>query len=447
LTKKITYIEDRSAAIVRGVKTSAYISFKDAPPQKNPKLKDLIGVDSVIALWGDANDFPQQVIEDVRKDPELGALLKKDADLMTAGGLCWGIPEYLEDGTEYLKPLTGAENDVIKDFIEKSRINTRYLPEGGYDLVWFAMGFVEFVLTRDKSKIIQLAIQAAENCRLSKQDDSGKISTCYINANWPNAQPKDKLTITMPVLDPYYDPAGMLRELASKNKDLNYIYPISIASPGCTYYQRAAWDGIRQSGWLEVSQAIPKHKKALLEKQLNIKYHVEISDQYWSSKYQNWNSMTIDQREQKVDETMKTFSDILSGVENAGNSLVTAMKTNLEMGKEISLWKISPIDSSIKNGQFLEEGKDASLYKAAAVGLHPALIGTVPNNGLGGAGSNIRESYNLNNIRNRSAQDILLEPLTVVRDYNGWNKNVVFRIKNPFMTTLDKGKEQSQTDK
>ena len=75
------------------------------------------------------------------------------------------------------------------------------------------------------------------------------------------------------------------------------------------------------------------------------------------------------------------------------------------------------------------------------MGIHPALLGTMPNNGMGGAGSNIREAYLLYMLKIKAHQDIILEPLnTVVNYYNGWDE-VTFRFKNNAMTTLDKGKE------
>ena len=73
--------------------------------------------------------------------------------------------------------------------------------------------------------------------------------------------------------------------------------------------------------------------------------------------------------------------------------------------------------------------------------MHPALSGITPNSGMGGAGSNIREAYNLHIIMNQFNQDLILEPLYVVRDYNGWGDDIEFKFKNSLMTTLDAGKE------
>jgi hypothetical protein len=443
---KIEFNSDRTAAIVQTAKVSALVTFKNAPraTASVPTLNEN-RTSEKLAYWGEtSNDLPQKMISDIRKDVELGPWLNTKAVLTYAGGLTWGIPKMVQKGEEYIEvltPLTDPKQErEIKDFMRKSAI-PRYLYEASVDLRTFFNGFAEFVLQVDHKKIVQLCIQAAETCRWEKMNSSGVIEHCYINANFPDESDLSKAK-KVKVLDPYYDPAARLKELAEKDKERhNYIYPLSIPTPGSTYYQHPDWNGVREVGWLEVSQAIPKFKQSVLENQMAIKYHVEISDQFWPTRFPDWEEKTAAQKETCVQAELKKFSDIMSGVEGAGNSLITAMKQNFEQGKDFSMWKITPIENKLSKGEFMAEVKEASINKAMAVGLHPALLGTVPNSGLGGSGSNIREAFNLNAIVNKPVQDIILEPLYVIRDFNKWNPDVEFRIKNPFMTTLDKGVE------
>jgi hypothetical protein len=437
MSTKVMFAEDNSAALVVAAKFGAVVTFSKEQRGTTP-IKDEETFEDFIP-WGESNDFPQKVMEDVDKDTEIGPLLEKKAELLYAGGIVWGIPK-LENGEEILVPADDKTNTEISLFFDRSNIN-RYLIEAGMDLVFFYNAFPEFVLSRDRSKIVQLCVQEASYCRWGKQNKIGFIETCYVNANWPDAKISDKETVKLPVLDPYYAPADTLRETKSGH---HFIYPISFPTPGKSFYQLAIWNGLRESGWLEVSQAIPKLKKHILENQTRIIYHIEISDLYWPSKYKNWNEKTDAEKKKAQDTDIKMFTDIMSGVENSGNSLITGMKTSFDLNKEFSLWKVNVVDNKIKKGEFLEEGKEASLNKMSAIGLHPALVGSMPNNGMGGAGSNIREAYNLNAILSKTKQDILLEPLKVVRDYNGWDPRIQFRIKNAFMLTLDKGKETTE---
>lgn len=397
---------------------------------------------SKMVSWGDNNDFPQQVIADVRKDPELPTLLNKAAKLIYSGGLMWGKVVKGADGLETLMPLEPAKDLTVREWVRRSNLN-RYALEASVDLTWFRNVFPEVVLNVGRTEIIQICTQAAEECRWSIQSSNGLSETCFINANFPDETEDGPHTKKLPVLDPYFDPVENLR---ANTKGLNFIYPLSFPSPGSKHYQMADWNSIRESGWLAVSQAIPKFKKALLEKQLNIKYHIEISDKFWELKYPKWSTFNEEQRQGFKKTELDNFQNMLAGAEKNGNSLVTVFKSEFATGKEFSMWKITAIDDKIKTGQFLEEGKDASLYKSAAVGLHPALVGTMPNSGLGGAGSNIREAYNLNMVLVKPYQDLILEPINnLIKYYNNWDPEVEFRFRNSFMTTLDKGTETTKT--
>jgi hypothetical protein len=390
-----------------------------------------------ILFWGDNNTFPQDVIADVRKDPEIGTLLDKQANLLYSGGLMWGIPEIDANGQKVYTPLDKLVNDEIMLWLKRSNIN-RYMAEAAKDLYYFGNAFPEIILQGDRTKIIQICAQAAEECRFGVQNSAGLIDICYINAQWETAKQDDPLTKTVSVLDAYYDPAS---QLAAGNK-LNYIYPLNYANPGNKFYQMADWNSIRESGWLEVSQLIPQFKKALLKNQMTIKYHIKIMNTYWTAKFEGYDIMPLSEKKAIKEKEMTAIQDMLVGSAKAGKSFVSPKYWDPITGKEQDLITIESIDDKLQDGKYLEEGKDASLYKGAAVGLHPALVGSVPNSGMGGAGSNIREAYNLHVLSSRSRQDLILEPLNnVLIEYNGWPLNMEFAFRNQFMTTLDAGKE------
>lgn len=434
--KEIIANSDYSAYVVPLHSSSAIVTEKQQP-STTPIIKDYKS-GSDIAEWGDGNNFPQLVIEDVRRDPEIGTLLNNKAELLYSGGLAWGKIEVTEDGKEVMRPLKGAAYTEIKTWLERSNIE-RYLFEAATDFYWFNNVFPEIVLDLGRKKIVQLCVQAAERCRWARQSKNGFVETCYISANWPDDSISSGEVKQLPVIDPYYDAAANLMRFSKGN---NFIYPLSYPSPGSKYYELATWNSIRESGWLSVSQAVPKFKKSLLEKQLTIKYHIEVATKFWELKYPGFEALTKEGKEAIKQEELGKIQDLLSGVEKSGNSLFSPFISDPAMGKEYSLWKITAIDDKIKAGMFLEEGKDASLYKMSAIGLHPALIGTMPNNGMGGAGSNIREAYNLHMMKIKYHQHLILEPLNkLIKYFNGWDPEVEFRFKNDFMTTLDAGKE------
>jgi hypothetical protein len=308
--------------------------------------------------WGDNNDFPQKVIEDVRKNPELGTLLDKQANLLYSSGLEWGIPKIV-NGVEVLEPLPDATNNEIRTWCRKSNIN-RYLSEAATDLYWFNNVFPEIVLSLDGNRVAQLCTQAAEECRFSVQNSKGFIDLCYVNAQWASGETETSaLTKKIPVIDPYYDPAGNLR---AAKKGFNYIYPLNYAKPGNKFYQLADWNAIRESGWLAVSELLPKHKKALLENQSTIKYHIQISSQYWITKYSGWDKKPLAEQTQIKKNEIEGIQSLISGAEKTGVNFWSVFHSDLTRGVDNDLIKITPIDDKIKSGQYLEEGKDASVY-------------------------------------------------------------------------------------
>jgi hypothetical protein len=437
MSNGINFNEDYTLAVLPGA--SAIVST-EVQKLNRPTNTIASGTDTDYIKWGEGDNFPQQVILDVNKDPEIGILLEKKANLLYSGGLIWGIPTKDADGNEYLKPLEDNQNKEVKAFLKATNIN-RYLSEAALDLEWFSNVFVEIVLNIGRDKIIQIATQAAEECRLGLQNKTtGLIEKCFINANFPTAKISDDTTKKLPVLDAYYSPSEKLK-LA---KELNFIYVLNYASPGKKFYQLASWNAIRESGWLEISQLIPQFKKGLLENQMTIKYHIQISSMYWEKKFEDWSKISVEEKKKRKESELDSMQKTLSGAEKAGKSITSVIfhDFNNPNGKEFEMIKITPLDDKIADGKYLEDGKDASLYKNLAMGIHPAISGGLPNSGLGGAGSNIREAYNLHIMTNKVKQDILLEPLNnLVIQYNGWNPDMEFRFNNQFMTTLDAKKE------
>lgn len=441
MSKNIQFEEDYSLAFLPGIGAIVQTDVSSLPRPTNTIEANATKGDHI--PWGTSDDFPQSVIDDVNKDPEVGRLLEVKASLLYSGGLQWGIPKKDDKGVEYLEPLADNEDSIVRSWLKKTNIN-RYLSEAALDLEWFYNVFVEIVLSVDKSEIIQVCVQPAEECRYGIQNpNNGKLEKCYISALWPNAKSNDSTTKVLPVLDPYYDPTSQLQG-ATKT---NYIYALNLASPGKKFYQLASWNAIRESGWLEISQLIPKFKKGLLKNQMSIKYHIQISSLYWEKKFPDWGKLNEKEKLARKQDELTSMQNTLSGAEKAGKSLTSVIYHDFNMAKEFELVKINPIQDPIKDGKYLEDGKDASLYKNLALGVHPALSGGVPNSGLGGAGSNIREAYNLHILSNRIKQDILLEPLNnLVIPFNKWNPKMEFRFNNQVMTTLDANKETKKTN-
>lgn len=420
------------------------LGASDAKGEQRPKiaLVKSTGAD-LIEKWGDDNTFPQQVVADVKNNIELSVALGEKAKLISSLSFIYGIPT-IENGVEVLKPVEGTEAAEIRDFLRKTAFHL-YKYECAKDLVYFYNAFPEIILSQDRSKIVQISIRPAEQCRWSKQNTkTGYHDFVYVNANWDNGgKADDTNTIKIPVLDPYYDPA---LSLLNRKDSFQYIFPISIATPGDDKYQTAEWNAVRASKWLSISAAIPKLKEKMLNNIMLVNYHISFSNIYWSKKYTNWASLSEEARKKIMSDEVDSIETCLQGYENAGKNIISSFFTDPVSQKNFPGITIEPIDKKVNDEIFLKDDERTASKVLTAVGLHPALFGFSTATGQGqGGGSDIREAYNLNTIKDSIIHEMMLAPLNLVRDYNKWNPDIEFRLQPKFMTTLDKGKEVSNT--
>lgn len=430
------YLSDHEAVVIfaKGSTTGPVLDKISKPASA---IQQTEGSDE-IAFWGDDNLFPYTVLEECSKNTIVGSTLDIKARALYSGGLLYGKLEYKENGEEIFMP--DMKNKEINDWLKRTNIK-RYLMEAASDFYWFYNVFPELILSNDRSKITGIFVQEATFCRWGLQDKSGIVKKMYLNANWNNGgTTADAKKIN--VIDPYYDPVTALKE---RTDGFNYIYPISFPTPGKTYYQLAHWNSLRTSGWLDVANLIPEFKKSLMKNQITVKYHIKVADWWWSWKFPQWSALSKEEKIKLQETELQIFNDFLTGSKNAGKSIMTSFKSDPISGKEYAGWEILAVDDKIKDGIYVEDSQEASSHLLYALSVDPSIVGNGPGKAMGaGSGSDKRVAFNMYISMIRAHQDILLEPLDFIRDFNGWDENIVWRFRNSLVTTLDKGKETQQ---
>lgn len=441
-------VTDKPAVIINDTASAAYlpgmsaaVSFKDAPKPTTPIEKQTGSQE--IANWGESNDFPQQVLKDIAKNTIVGPALDFKARALYSGGLMYGSVKLIQQGEKIIEVFTPALNPEVETFKRLNNLN-RYALEACTDLVTFYNGFPELILSKDRNKITGITKQDAAYCRWGKQNPkTGSVELCYINANWDNGgKPDDEFTAKVAVLDPYFDRVTYLKE----GKAPKYIYPISYPTSGKTYYQLAHWNALRLSGWLDVANSVPAFKKALFENQMTIKYHIEISSDWWEWKYPDWQTYPLEKRAELKQTELKEFTDFMSGIKGTGKAFISTYKADPISQKKYSGWTISPIESKIPDGLYNADSQEASSHILFSLGVNPSLIGSSPGAKMNnGGGSEQRVAYNIFVTQHKAFQDLVTEPLDFISQYNGWNDEegnpYVWRFRNSMITTLDEGTE------
>src|SRR5690606_35638874 len=389
------------------------------------------------------NDFPQKVITVVESSTEIAPLLDWQSRAMQ-GREVVAMQRYYDAEAKEFKERA-VEDPEIDNFLQDTT-SKRYLREASLDFFYFWNVFPVLIKNVKGDKIVYIGTQDASCCRWSKQDKHGVITKCYVNANWPDAQTSDDSTITYPVIDPY---STERIEDVRNSKDVRFIYPISYPSPGKVYYQLSKWHGFIVSGWADIARSIPQAKKSMMKRVLSAKYVLRIPINYWPAVYSDWKDMTSDQKLAKKKEKLKEINDQLTGMENAGKTIMNEFGKDMFTNQDVPAWEIVEIESNTKSGEHLEDSREASEHLMRAVGVDPTLVGDGPGKKMGGgSGSDKRIAFNIYVALLQAYRDVILEPLYFIAEYNGWRKKykgLKFKTVEVELQTLDQGNTAKET--
>lgn len=445
-----------SAAYLSGVKAAIsfsndyYYEDADIKPKPFPGKKNINYIP-----WGDDNLYPQNTVDTTEKNPVALSLIEFKTDLNFGSGVKLGY--YNEEGElkEYT-PLEISQNAALKevdDWITDNCLNSE-IAEIAMDEVWWDQADVELILDNDKKKIAQLNSKEKVFSRWSEMNKDGKIEFHLYSAKWAETV-TDQNTIITPVLDMKkpgfdlkqkmglkYNSDGVLENVA----EARYIYPIRHASPGRKYYPFPTWHSIIKSGWMDFANAIPTFKKAMMTNSLTLKYHIEISADYFPRIFAEAGLTKREECEARKNKEYQEIQDFLTGSENTGKPLISYYKVTPDGKVEIHDIKITKIDSKV-GGEYLEDSQEASAMTYNAFGVHPSLVGVIPSKTASNlSGSDKRELLRIAQTLQVRKRQKKLELLKLVKEINGWPAELVIYISDIILTTLDQGKEVQTID-
>lgn len=391
--------------------------------------------------WGDDNNLPYEIIDSVRHDEVLSQ--NKLFNTLTLYGS--GVKVTTQDD----KPL--PEDGDIAKFFDYNRLPKYYL-EQSTDMKHFFFSVAVIILSNDGTKIVRLVHKEATHTRFEKINPKTKKIEHIFYANW-NESPTDSeievielLDMNNPLLDlmvrmgKEYDDDGKKRDKTSTRKfAIVNMFPI----PGTAYYPFAYWYSIFLSGWYDIKRLIPKAKKAKFKNGASVKYHVEINKVFWDDLCDSEGITGMEDRVKRINKEKENIKKFLTGIENKGKMWISGFYTSPD-GKEVKYVRINNISEGKEGGDWIEDSEEASNMLCYADNIHPSIVGAAPGKSKGSfSGSVQRELFTMKQSLEKSYQDILLEPLFVVRKYNGW-KDLKYDIPIITLTTLDKGKDAEE---
>ncbi len=385
------------------------------------------------ARWGTDNNRPQRILDENMEDGTSAGALRFKISAHFGAGLQFFRKE-TENNKDILIPISDEEvyksNPEIEEFDWMNDIENFF--QGIItDYEWWSFYYVQYIPNKLRNKILQVKWHRAKDVRPGiRNPKTGDIDNFFLSGEWPTQQ-EDKIA-KVPAfkrLDPFGIPNG--------------IYQHKIPSPDKDYFPEAYWHSNLK--WLAVAKKIPEWINGNIDNSINIKYHIEIPEEYFLALYPR-DRYSSDEAHAKAlidaeKDIKQKIDDMLAGAKNASKTFYTKFAVD-ESGQPLPGWKINELKNDIKDSAWLNAYGTAAAALATAHGVPPSLQGLILSNGLGtGSASDVREQFNyylqLNTVIPRQTT---MEPWNFVKRFNGWPKDLHRGYKNIVLQSLDQNK-------
>lgn len=380
---------------------------------------------------------------------------------------------FTDADSEEMKSLKAAlakwewTNEEIKHFRADNDLMDTYLQLAG-DMSLMSQCFVELQLNQRQlaedgtpvptsqwtPKVIGIRPRSIFTTRLERQDEQYRINYAYISNQWLD---QSQQSGTMKAEDikiaavPYLPAATAVKDLerkvrearqsrvSRKNRPTRFI--MSPRDYGGPYYADALWHSIFAGSIFEYAFTIIDDRLTRKRNSNIIGRVIYIHQDYLAALFHQQGenkSKTIGQIQSEV------FNDInswLSNSDNAGQALVSSVFIGPD-GKEHKAWEIVEIESKANSQAQAEktELQEISSIIFFAMGLDSKLIGNTPGDASSSGGTDLRERFLVKQIQFAPLQQLMLRPLEVISQFNGWDEHLVWQIDREVLTTLDNSK-------
>ncbi|MGN6293762.1 MAG: hypothetical protein ACTHMV_13545 [Chitinophagaceae bacterium] len=394
------------------------------------------------ANWGPNNDQPIRMAKDIEDCGVLAAGLDIKTRIAIGKGPAVFIRESVDaEGKEELVHVNDSE---IEDWFERND-TFDYSMQSVFDLFGYGWAPSQLILSRDRKKINRIKRTDVVTSRLEKRNlSSGLIENMYLSADWSCTGSFSDLTPKIPVLEEKNE----LEDLLQRQSGFEFALINRQLRNGRHYYPNPLWWSTRQ--WVEIAKAVPAMKKAMFNNQMTIKYMVTISQNYWKRIHKNWDTFTVDKKQQIISDKLEEIDKYLAGNDNQFKSIFANSYVDPVTKVETADIKIDVLDDKMKDGKLLPDSSAATSEILFALNINPALSGAGSPDGAYSktpGGSNIREAYMVQLMLLEWERRMNARIFNLVKQYNGWSrrlekegKPLVIRYPSGLLTTLDTGK-------
>lgn len=430
--------------VTKGGPTEAPKKLESPKPTGVDLDKATVG-DTSFANWGPSNNWPTKADDIIGKVGVLNTGLRFTRNFTLGQGIypCV-VSGYESDGTEILQ----APTDKTLAVFANSRMVRRYMEKALRDYLKLGIGFVQFLMNADGSKIVGINTINAKYCRLSEANTMGVVEKCIVSGKWPTTPAENECTI-IDVLDEY-DPFADLqrRRYANKTAGKTFVMCIRDSWSNNEYYPAPLWYAAYLAGWVDIASLVPNFLKKAYANQITWKWHIQIPYSFWDRQFPKADYATTDLRKAAINGYMDDIENNLCGTDNADKPIFTFFEINPVNGKAEEQWIIKPLENKLSNEQNLITSAAANSEIMFAIMVNPNVMGAgMPGGTYAGnqGGSNIREAYLVNVANAWLDRQGILDPIEIYNRFNGGDETVEWRFRNTVLTTLDTGAGTTNT--
>lgn len=399
--------------------------------------------------WGVENKIPYELEEKIEKNSVMAQ--NKLFNLLT----CYGRGlEYMDIATMGDKvPKPSMDREIRRWQLRNSM--KRFFAEQIVDLKYYFFCVAVFLLSNDRKKILRVVHKDACNIRFEKADEKGCIKHVFYG-DWKSENVKSDNIEVIPLLD-MWDPYGDLMARTGKEKDswgffqestgTKFAVVCTMPTVGGHYYPVPPYTAVFRDGWYDIYSLLTAAKKAKIKNGQNIRYHVEISLQFWEDRARargiSMNSTAYEDMKNEFIEDLKKY---LSGSENSDKLIWSEFET-LVTGEERHNIKINVVDTSKAGNEYNDDVAEASNVLCYDDNVHPNLAGATPGKSqMNNSGSDKRELFTMKQALETLPHDMMMTLHNTVIWFNGWEEKVVPVVPMILLTTLDKNTDAKETN-
>ena len=225
------------------------------------------------------------------------------------------------------------------------------------------------------------------------------------------------------------------------NRPTRFILPIDYRTSGRFYYPQPAYWSIYKDIYQYAANII--RDRAIRKQNENMFTYVIYVHQAYLDKLANQqNAQKTEAEKQAIKQReIQKIKSFLSDKHNNGSTFSACTFVGQD-GKDHDAFKIERIDyaNSKQNAEADKtEITDMASLICFSLECHPDLIGATPGVSSNG-GTYQREMLLINQAKKANMQDMMLAPYFLMRDFNGLDTNLNFKISQRVLTTLDASK-------